>query len=218
MWTQGTSLTNSLRKRPAVSAPPPPPPEPSTDVPPMFLMSATGESMNLRYSTGKGSGHTSSSARAAASRTWSISASSLPITPAIRLPSAPTTAPVSVGEVDDRVDVLLDGEREAVGEHEPALGVGVEDFDRLAVANRDDVARLERGAARHVVGAAEEPDDLRSGLVAFSTLIVASTAAAPLMSIFIDIIPSPDFSERPPESNMIPLPTSTIDPDGLRGV
>ena len=37
------------------------------------------------------------------------------------------------------------------------------------------------------------------------------------MSIFIDIIPSPDFSERPPESNVIPLPTSATEPVGLRG-
>ena len=36
-----------LQEQPAVSAPPPPP-EPSTDVPPMFLRSATGESRSLR--------------------------------------------------------------------------------------------------------------------------------------------------------------------------
>ena len=38
---------------------------------------------------------------------------------------------------------------------------------------------------------------------------VAMTAAAPLMSSFIVIMPSPLLSDRPPESNVMPLPTST---------
>ena len=38
--------------------------------------------------------------------------------------------------------------------------------------------------------------------------IVASTAAAPDMSVFIDIMPSAVLSESPPESKVIPFPTS----------
>ena len=38
---------------------------------------------------------------------------------------------------------------------------------------------------------------------------VAITSAAPLMSIFIPIMPSGVFSESPPESNVMPFPTST---------
>ncbi len=38
--------------------------------------------------------------------------------------------------------------------------------------------------------------------------MAASTAAPPPLSIFIVIMPSPDFSERPPESKVMPLPTS----------
>ena len=36
-----------------------------------------------------------------------------------------------------------------------------------------------------------------------------STMAAPLMSVFIVVMPSAVFSDRPPESKVMPLPTST---------
>ena len=38
--------------------------------------------------------------------------------------------------------------------------------------------------------------------------IAVTTAAAPAMSIFIVDIPGPLLIERPPESNVMPLPTS----------
>ena len=56
-------------------------------------------------------------------------------------------------------------------------------------------------------------------LSARSDDIMASTAAAPDMSIFmIWWNASPPFSEMPPESYMTPLPTSARWPAGLRGV
>ncbi len=39
--------------------------------------------------------------------------------------------------------------------------------------------------------------------------IAASTAAAPLMSVFMVTMPSAVLSESPPESKVMPLPTST---------
>ena len=42
--------------------------------------------------------------------------------------------------------------------------------------------------------------------------IAAITAAAPPMSVFIVSMPAPVLSERPPESNTTPLPTSAIEP------
>src|SRR5450759_3167793 len=42
-----------------------------------------------------------------------------------------------------------------------------------------------------------------------NTLIAPSTAAPPLMSVFIAIMTSAVFSDRPPESKVMPLPTST---------
>jgi hypothetical protein len=41
-----------------------------------------------------------------------------------------------------------------------------------------------------------------------------STAAAPPMSIFMSIIASFGFSDRPPESNVTPLPTRHTRPRG----
>ena len=49
--------------------------------------------------------------------------------------------------------------RDAVGEHEPPLGVGVVDLDRRAVERADDVAGLDRAAAGKVLGRADDPED-----------------------------------------------------------
>jgi len=40
--------------------------------------------------------------------------------------------------------------------------------------------------------------------------LAATTAAAPLMSHFIVVIDAPGLSDRPPESNVMPLPTSAM--------
>ena len=55
------------------------------------------------------------------------------------------------GEVDDQLRLVLVGERQRVGENEPALGVGVADLDGQALARRVDVARPERGAGNRVL-------------------------------------------------------------------
>ena len=52
---------------------------------------------------------------------------------------------------------------EAVDEHEPALGVGVVDHDRLAVLGGEDVAGPLRVGVGEVLGAAEDPHDLEVG-------------------------------------------------------
>ena len=43
-------------------------------------------------------------------------------------------------EIDDQVGLLDIGERQRVAEHEPALGIGVADFDAQALARREHVA------------------------------------------------------------------------------
>ena len=64
-----------------------------------------------------------------------------------------------------------------------------------------------------------KPTTLTFGLSTGSSDIVASTTAAPVMSIFISTcMPSEGFSEMPPESYMTPLPTSATVPTGWRGV
>ena len=55
------------------------------------------------------------------------------------------------GEADDEVGRLLVGERQRVGEHQPALGVGVVDLDGQPLAARQDVARPHRRAGDRVL-------------------------------------------------------------------
>jgi hypothetical protein len=60
-------------------------------------------------------------------------------------PSATRAAPVSVA-MSTRMSALLVGERQRIGEDEPALGVGVADLDGEALAAPEDVAGPEGGA------------------------------------------------------------------------
>ena len=56
------------------------------------------------------------------------------------------------GDVDDQVGLRLGGERQRVGEHQPALGVGVEHLDGRAAVHREHVAGTGRVAGEHVLG------------------------------------------------------------------
>ena len=70
----------------------------------------------------------------------------------MELPSATRAAPVSVARSTMRSGastVVRVGER--VGEHQPALRVGVEHLDRPAAVVGDDVPHPHRGAGRHVL-------------------------------------------------------------------
>ena len=48
--------------------------------------------------------------------------------------------------------------------------------------------------------------------------IAAITIAAPLMSVFIAIMPSGGLSDSPPESKVMPLPTSAMWGSSLSGL
>jgi hypothetical protein len=55
---------------------------------------------------------------------------------------------------------------------------------------------------------ASQPVTLTGSSSAAAARTVCSTAAAPAMSLFIDSMPLAGLIERPPESNVMPLPTS----------
>ena len=72
------------------------------------------------------------------------------------------------------------------------------------------VGRTLRRAARHVLGQRQVADDAdRRAAARRSPDTAASTAAAPPMSDFIVSIDFGGLSDSPPESNVMPLPTST---------
>jgi len=56
------------------------------------------------------------------------------------------------GDVDDQVGAVLRGPDDGVGEHQPALGVGVEHFDGLSAVHRQHVGGTLGAARRHVLG------------------------------------------------------------------
>ena len=78
------------------------PPARSADT---LAMSATLESSPLRRSSGSGIGHIASPARLADSETCAASASSLAMTPDVRLPRATVAAPVKVATSMSRAGV-----------------------------------------------------------------------------------------------------------------
>ena len=111
-------------------------------------------------------------------------------------------------EVDDPLGAELDRVGEGVGEDQAALGVGVVDLDRLAVVLGDDVAGLDRGPGRHVLGRGDHGDHVDRQLeLGDRGDRLRAPRRAPDMSIFISCIPAEGLSEIPPVSKVTPLPT-----------
>ena len=113
------------------------------------------------------------------------------------------------GEADDRVGLLLVGERQRIGQHQPALGVGVADLDRLAGAAR---SARRRGGRRCRPCCCPPPGSARAAARRASLAMImcasASAAAAPPMSFFMISMALAGLMSRPPVSKQMPLPTS----------
>ena len=126
-------------------------------------------------------------------------------------PSATFIAPVSVATSTSDVGVeLVDGVRERVGEHQPALGVGVGDLAGAAAVVADHVAGTQRVAADGVLGGGDQADRPAPGSrPRRARPCTAITTAPPVMSRFMLTIASPGLIDRPPVSKVMPLPTST---------
>ncbi len=110
-------------------------------------------------------------------------------------------------EVDDPLGALLDRVHEAVRQHEPALGVGVVDLDRLAVGRVTMSPGLTAPPLGRFSVAPTTRDELDRQLQARDRGDRLTTAAPPDMSNFISAIFAPGFSEMPPLSNVTALPT-----------
>jgi hypothetical protein len=95
-----------------------------------------------------------------------------------------------------------------VGEDQPALGVGVGDLDGGAVAGvSTSLTRVAVPDGMFSASASTAVTATGSSSCA-AALTTASAVAAPAMSIFMVIIASEGFSDSPPVSKVMPLPTS----------
>ena len=127
-----------------------------------------------------------------------------------RVPKVRIAAPVSVAMVTIASTPSSTARTMPVGHDEAALGVGVDDLDGLAAADRQHVAEPGRRPGRHVVGAHEVAGDgrpaaevaqrrpSRRGSPRRPTCRASSAAC----------IASDGLRLMPPASYMIPLPTS----------
>ena len=122
------------------------------------------------------------------------------------------------GEVDDAVGPLARRVGQRVGEHQATLGVGVEDLDGRAVVGAQHVAGADRAcrsacSRRWRCSRAPRP----AGAAPAAPTSRPSTTAAPAMSRFCACIESAVFSDRPPLSKVMPLPTSATRRRGRGG-
>ena len=111
-------------------------------------------------------------------------------------------------QVEEQVRRLLAGERQRVGQHQPALGVGIADLDRQPLAAPQHVAGPEGGAGDGVLDRRDqdaEPDRQAGAMIMWAR---PRTLAAPPMSFFISSMPADGLMSRPPVSKQTPLPTS----------
>ena len=176
-----------------------------------LAMSATVESRPLRSSSGSGIGHAGLAGPAGGvdhavgglRRRW-------PSRRLIRVPSATSCAPVSVATSTSRSGESCAGPGQRVGQHQAALGVGVQHLDGLAAVDRDHVGgplgACRPACSRRAAGSRRRSPSGRSAATACSA---PSTAAAPPMSDFIVSIDFGGLSDRPPESKVMPLPANT---------
>ena len=171
-------------------------------------MSATSDSMPLRYSSGSGRCQTGSPARSDAPRTWPTRSSLFPMSPAIWRPRATTQAPVSVA-----TSTMASGaasaasDRPSASTRRPSASVlSTSIVLPLRIFNTSPGLTARPPGMFSVVGTMAIT--LAATARSASADMVASTAAAPLMSVFMVIIPSAVLIDSPPESKVMPLPTS----------
>ncbi len=117
------------------------------------------ERRSSRWPAPIGMRHAGSPTACPAAATWAANAGSLSNSPAIWPPSAVTMLPVSVAR-----STMADGRRcahrpgQRVGQHQPALRIGVDHLDRGAVAHAQHVGRAVAGGPGRVLRHGEHGD------------------------------------------------------------
>ena len=92
-------------------------------------------------------------------RTCSTHSGGVPNKPARAFPERDDDGTGQRGHVDEMRGAELLRVPETVAQNQPPLGVGVDDFDGLPRRALQDVARLDRAAARHVLRRRHDADD-----------------------------------------------------------
>ncbi len=169
----------------------------------------------MRYSWGSGRCHIDSPARWAASRTWPIQGSSLPIIPAIFIPRATTQAPVRVAR-----SMTASGFSSAASDS-PSARISRPSASVLRTSTVLPLRILSTSPGLMALGpgmfsvVGTNPMTFDCTPAVRSTDIAPMTAAAPDMSVFIVSMPSAVLSDRPPESKVMPFPTRATVPVAL---
>ena len=109
-----------------------------------LAMSAMSERMKRRNVSCSGSCHRWSPERSPAATSWSIHSWSRPISAGVEVAQRRPPRPGQGRQVDQVGRAQRARVVQAVGQHQPPLGVGVGDLDRLAVGCGDDVVDLDR--------------------------------------------------------------------------
>ena len=200
-WAQGKPSTNSRRNQPAVMLP--------AGRPPVFFTSAMSDLISSRYSSQSGSGQTRSPARSPACADL-LDQRVVGAHDAGRgVPERDDDGAGERGDVEHAGGLVAARVGERVAEDEPALGVGVDDLDRLAewlVITSPGLNAVPDGMFS-VLGI--RPTTWTFGRSRPSTSKVPSTAAAPDMSYFMSSMFCAGLIEMPPVSKVTPFPTST---------
>ncbi len=177
--------------------------------PPLFLRSATFDSMVLRYSSKSGMAHTRSPAASAAVSRRARSAGSLANSEAeTPRPMAAMLAPVRVAMSTTAFGwKRCTYQRASASARRPSASVLSTSIESPLPATSTSEGR--KALPSGMFSTQAHTASTRTGRSSSATACMApSTAAAPAMSAFMGIMPSRVLSDRPPVSNVTPLPTS----------
>ncbi len=173
-----------------------------------LAMSAMSELSRVRSSGGSGMRQNGLADARRRASTTSAARSSVAHDADVALAEGDDLRPGERGDVDDRVGLLLARGDEAVGQHEPALGVGVDHLDGGAAPDGEHVVGADRGRRRACSRRCRATRSRATGSASSAAAsVTARTVAAPVMSYFMPTIAPAGLSDSPPVSNVMPLPT-----------
>jgi len=111
-------------------------------------------------------------------------------------------------QIDQKLWLFLAGERKRVGQHQPALGIGISDLYGQALARGEDVERAECVAGDRVLHRGNQDPQAYLELGVHHHLRQRQHVGGPAISFFMISMPLDGLRSSPPASKQTPLPTS----------